>query len=189
MEMLHHNVLKSGFEFTVTTAGDQTDDGKLIAGLLRHHPWIKVEEARHTPKAMAELYSHHDIVAMPSQHLYWQEAFGMVSVEAQHAGCRVVATKAGGLPETDCGLLELSQPGNSYDMALKINELSKLPPVTPEQRAAAAARFTRAASVDQLLRNIKKYDAGWPGRLSATGSKVLRPRLPKNLPNIKNRLR
>ncbi len=53
----------------------------------------------------------HDIVVMPSNSQYWHETFGIVSIEAQHSGCRVVASDDGGLPETDCGGVVLVTPG------------------------------------------------------------------------------
>ena len=105
---------------------------------------------------MAKLYASYDIVAVPSNHLYWHEAFGMVSVEAQHSGCKVIASNADGLPETNCGELIMFEPGNSYDLALKIVRATKTGPLLPEQRAEAVQHFTRASSADLLLKAIKK---------------------------------
>jgi D-inositol-3-phosphate glycosyltransferase len=47
----------------------------------------------------------------------------MTSVEAQHSGCRVIASLSGGLPETDCGILDLVPAGNAYLVSEKIKEV------------------------------------------------------------------
>lgn len=158
LEALHHNVLRSGFEFTVTTAGNQTESGKVIEKILHCHPWIRVVKAKHTPSEMAKLYARYDIVAVPSNHTYWHEAFGMVSVEAQHSGCQVVASNADGLPETNCGELILFKPGDSYDLAKKIVRAANTGTILPEQRAEAVQHFTRAASVDLLLNVLNRFN-------------------------------
>ena len=125
---MHHTVFR-GYSITVTTAGNQTTNGKVMEAFLRHHPWVKVVEATHTPAETAKLFAKHDIVVMPSNPNYWhepfgfwREAFGMVSVEAQHAGCYVVATNDGGLKETDCGGLVFFEPGSSYSLSLAIQK-------------------------------------------------------------------
>ena len=157
LEALHHNIIGEGFEFTVTAAGNQTEEGKIIEKLLHHHPLVRIIKARHSPADMARLYARYDIVAVPSNHLYWHEAFGMVSVEAQHAGCKVVASNADGLPETNCGELILFQSGNSYDLALKIFKAAKAGPLLPEQRAESVKHFTRKSSVDLLMQILHKH--------------------------------
>lgn len=156
LEALHHTILEKGFTFTVTNAGNQSATGAAIEKLLSAHPRIKVVNARSTPEEMAKLYASHDIVAVPSNHQYWHEAFGMVSVEAQHAGCKVIASNADGLPETNCGELILFQPGNSYDLAQKIVKASLTGPILSEQRGDSVTHFTRAASVDLLLKVIQR---------------------------------
>jgi hypothetical protein len=40
------------------------------------------------------------VLVMPSYSQYWRETFGVVSIEAQHWGCRVVASGDGNLPES-----------------------------------------------------------------------------------------
>jgi len=88
IESLHHKILKKGFRFTVATAGNQTEDGQILDKFLRFHPWIHVVDAAHNPEQTAKLFASHDIVVMPSNHDYWHEAFGMISIEAQHTGTR-----------------------------------------------------------------------------------------------------
>lgn len=155
LEALHHKILRQGYTFTVTTAGNQTEDGRIIEKMVRCNPWVKVVKARHTPADMARLYARYDIVAMPSNNFYWHEAFGMVSVEAQHAGCRVVASNSAGLPETNCGELLLFEPGNSFALAKAIAMAAKAGPVSKTQRKQALKHFTRAESVDALLDVIR----------------------------------
>jgi D-inositol-3-phosphate glycosyltransferase len=158
MEAIHHTVLSEGnFSFAATNAGNQTYPGDVIEKLLDAHPMIRVINARKTPAEMARLYARYDIVVVPSNHQYWHEAFGMVSVEAQHAGCKVVVTKADGLIETDCGELLLFEPGNSYDLARKIAKAAKSGPILPEQRAESALHFTRESSVNSLLRAVDRF--------------------------------
>lgn len=151
LEALHHRMLRENYSFTVTTAGSQTIHGKVIEKLLRCHPWVRVIAARHTPADMARLFARYDIVAVPSNSQYWHEAFGMVSVEAQHAGCRVVATRADGLVETDCGQLILFEHDNSYALAKAIVKAKRTGPISAAERAEAVTHFTLAESVDDLL--------------------------------------
>ncbi len=92
---------------------------------------------------------------MPSNHYFWQEAFGMLSVEAQHAGCRVVASDTGGLPETDCGNLYLFEPGNSHALAAAIEKAAQAGSVTASLRKKAAKHFTVEQTVDSLLATIQ----------------------------------
>lgn len=63
------------------------------------------------------LMARHDIVVMPSNSQYWHETFGIVSIEAQHSGCRVVTSDDGGLPETDCDGIVLVSPDNAEALA------------------------------------------------------------------------
>lgn len=157
LEAMHHKILQEGFKFRVTNAGNQTDQGAAIEKLLRYHPWVQVLKARYTPAEMARLYARHDIVVVPSNNHYWHEAFGMVSVEAQHSGCKVIASNSGGLPETNCGELMLFQPSNSFDLAQKIVKAATDGPILPEYRADTITHFTRASSVDALLSIISRY--------------------------------
>jgi glycosyltransferase involved in cell wall biosynthesis len=100
---------------------------------------------------MAALMAEHDVVLMPSNGQYWHETFGIVSIEAQHTGARVVASDDGGLPETQCGGLHLVEADNSEALALGLLDALALDPVRSSERAAAAQRFTVSQSVDALL--------------------------------------
>jgi hypothetical protein len=75
------------------------------------------------------------IVVIPSNSQYRHETFGIVSVEAQHSGCRVIASDDGGLPETDCGGVVLVAPGQRRGARLGH-------PCGHQQRATLANRQT-----------------------------------------------
>ncbi len=141
----------TGLTFTVTTAGADRPQGRIIRALLEAHVGITLVPARLTPSRMAALMAEHDIVVMPSNGQYWHETFGIVSIEAQHAGCRVVASDDGGLPETDCGGVVLVDPDNAEALAAGIRRAIDAGPLGPRARALAAERFTVAQSVDALL--------------------------------------
>lgn len=85
---------------------------------------------------------------MPS---VFAEPFGMLSVEAQHSGCRVIASSLGGLPETNCGLLTLVAERNPQALITAIREAIALGISTKQERMVAAGEFTLAKSVDAFL--------------------------------------
>jgi glycosyltransferase involved in cell wall biosynthesis len=153
LETLHIDTIAENTKltFTVTTAGSDKPQGKIIQMLVDAHPSIRVIGARKTPQAMAELMAAHDVVVMPSTSQYWHETFGIVSIEAQHSGCWVVASNDGGLPETDCGGLILVTPDDSEALANGINQAISNGPRPEQQRIAASHLFTVGQSVDNLL--------------------------------------
>lgn len=137
-----------------TMNNNDTGEADAIMALFNAHPRINTISPGKNRKEMAEIYAAHDIVVMPTSSLMWKEAFGMISIEAQHAGCRVVASNDGGLPETDCGGLILIEPDNPLALAEGIAKAISLGPLTPEQRKSAAKKFTDAQSLDALLELI-----------------------------------
>jgi D-inositol-3-phosphate glycosyltransferase len=153
LAMLHIDVIDDDLSllFTATTAGADKPQGRTIERLLDAHPGISVVPTCKTPALMAALMADHDIVVMPSNSQYWHETFGIVSIEAQHAGCRVVASDDGGLPETDCGGLVLVEPDNAEALAWGLRRAIASGPLSPESRQLAGVRFTVAQSVDALL--------------------------------------
>lgn len=153
LETLHIDIIEQdpALTFTATTAGADKPQGKIIERLLGEHPAISVVASCKTPAAMAALMAGHDIVVMPSNSQYWHETFGIVSIEAQHSGCRVVASDDGGLPETDCGGVMLVRPDNAEALAWGIREATASGPLPPAARQDAGTRFTAAQSVDTLL--------------------------------------
>jgi D-inositol-3-phosphate glycosyltransferase len=153
LETLHIDIIEQDHRltFTATTAGADKPQGKIIERLLGAHPGISVVASCKTPSRMAALMARHDIVVMPSNSQYWHETFGIVSIEAQHSGCRVVASDDGGLPETDCGGVVLVNPDNAEALAWGIREAADSGPLSPSARHDAGARFTVRQSVDTLL--------------------------------------
>jgi D-inositol-3-phosphate glycosyltransferase len=153
LSMLHTDVIDGdpSLFFTVTTAGADKPQGRIIESMLRTHPRVELVAARTTPAGMAALMAEHDVVVMPSNGQYWHETFGIVSIEAQHAGARVVASDDGGLPETQCGALQLVEADNAEALAAGIIETLSQEPVSISEREAAARCFTVSESVDALL--------------------------------------
>lgn len=154
LEMLHMTDIRDNTHllFSVTTAGSDKPEGKIIKLLVDAHPNLSVIPARKTPAAMAELMSVNDIVVMPSNSQYWHETFGIVSVEAQHSGVRVVASDDGGLPETNCGGVILIKPDDPEALAYGVNLAIAKGPLGERIRRHAANLFTVEQSVDNLLR-------------------------------------
>jgi glycosyltransferase involved in cell wall biosynthesis len=159
LSMLHVDVIAEdeNLRFTVTSAGSDKPQGRLIEKLIAAHPGITLTDARKTPESMSALMAEHDIVLMPSNGQYWHETFGIVSIEAQHAGCRVVASDDGGLPETDCGALHLVEPDNAEALAWGCRAAIAAGPLSASERRAAASRFTAVQSVDALLDIVSRY--------------------------------
>lgn len=156
LETLHIDTIAENpkLTFTVTTAGSDKPQGIIIQKLVNAHPHIQVISARKTPRDMAELMAAHDIVVMPSNSQYWHETFGIVSIEAQHSGCWVVASNDGGLPETDCGGLILVKPDDSEGLANGIIQAISNGPRTEKDRLSSSKLFTVGQSVDNLLKVI-----------------------------------
>ena len=153
LETLHVDIIEqdAGLTFTATTAGADKPQGKIIEQLLGAHPGISVVSSCKTPSSMAALMARHDIVVMPSNSQYWHETFGIVSIEAQHSGCRVVASDDGGLPETDCGGVVLVSPDNAEALAWGIRAAAGRGPLSAAARHDAGGMFTVGQSVDALL--------------------------------------
>lgn len=159
LSMLHVDVIADDelLSYTVTTAGSDKPQGRLIEQLVAAHPGITLVDARKDPDSMSALMAEHDIVLMPSNGQYWHETFGIVSIEAQHSGCRVVASDDGGLPETQCGALTLVEPDNAEALAWGIREAVAAGPLPRSERVSAASRFTAVKSVDALLDILSRY--------------------------------
>lgn len=164
LEMLHRDLIVADLDlhFTATTAGGDKPQGRIIQRLLEAHPGVELVPSRRSPQAMAELMADHDIVAMPSNGQYWHETFGIVSIEAQHAGCRVVASDDGGLPETDCGAVTFVAPGNAEALAIGIRTAIAEGPLTLDERRAASSRFTVGQSVGQLVAVLEQVHTRSP---------------------------
>lgn len=161
LEMVHNELFDAiladvRVTVTVTDAGSDKPQGEIIRRMLTVHPGIRLIRSKKSAEDMAALMASQDVVLMPSNSQYWHETFGIVSVEAQHAGSRVVASRDGGLPETDCGGLILVDPDDAAALARGLRAAIDAGPVDPLARARAARRFTVAQSVDQLLQVLHR---------------------------------
>lgn len=167
LAMLHNDLVDrdARLTFTATKAGADKPQGRIITRLLEAHPGIRLVPAQRTPARMAALMAEHDIVVLPSNSQYWHETFGIVSIEAQHAGCRVVASDDGGLPETDCGALTLVVPDDAEALALGIREAITRGALPGPGRETAATKFTVRQSVDQLLAVLARPHPLTPARI------------------------
>jgi len=153
LEMMHENeMLHNGYVTSLVMAGQHVEAGQTIARMLKGYPYAKLVPAVKTVQSMAQLLAQSDILLMPS---VYAEPFGMLSVEAQHAGCRVVASNIGGLPETNCGLLTLVEPRSPRALVTGIEQAVALGPATKKERDLAKDSFTLVASVDMLLRTLR----------------------------------
>lgn len=155
LEMMHQKDMQSsGFTTAIVEAGLHVETGREIARMLKNYPYAKLVPAQKTVKSMAQLLAKSDVLLMPS---VFAEPFGMLSVEAQHAGCRVVASNVGGLPETNCGLLTLVAPRSPLALLTGIKQGAALGAVTKGERDDAISKFTLTASVDELLSVLQSH--------------------------------
>ncbi len=153
LEMMHQSDMQSAdYQLRIVLAGLHVDVGREIARMLRGYPYAQLIQSRKTVQSMAELLAKTDILLMPS---VFAEPFGMLSIEAQHAGCRVVASNVGGLPETNCGLLTLVEARSPLALITGIKQAIALGPATKKQRDHAAGLFTLDRSVTHLLAALK----------------------------------
>lgn len=153
LEMMHEREMQhNGYITSIIAAGQHVESGKTIARMLKDYPYAKLKPALKTVTSMAQALAQSDILLMPS---VFAEPFGMLSIEAQHAGCRVVASNIGGLPETNCGLLTLVEPRNPRALIKGIEQAVALGQATKKEREHAKDNFTLDASVDALLQALK----------------------------------
>jgi len=150
-----HDKRMVNYNFKIVAASKHTTDGKIIYKMLKVHPNIKLIEPLTHPKKMAELLVKCDVLVMPTSASLFMETFGMLSIEAQHAGCRVVASNCGGLPETQVGGLILIEPENPVALADGIVEAASMGHLTNQQRKKIEKFFTVKDSVDNLLKAIQ----------------------------------
>jgi D-inositol-3-phosphate glycosyltransferase len=152
LEMMHQyemNVLD--VNMSIVMAGQHVEEGRAITRMLSGYRYAKLLDARNSVAAMAALLAKTDILLMPS---VYAEPFGMLSVEAQHSGCRVIASSLGGLPETNCGLLTLVAERNPQALITAIREAIALGLSTTKERRFAMGEFTLGQSVDSLLKHL-----------------------------------
>ena len=103
-----------------------------------------------------------DVLLCPS---LWEEAAGLVNLEAQACGLPVIASRVGGIPEhvvdEHTGLL--FTPGDSADLAAKLDRFINEPGL--RERLASAARpwiiesFSPAARIPEMLERYQTFGA------------------------------
>jgi len=153
LEMMHEKeMLYNGYSTSIVAAGQHAESGQTIAKMLEGYPYAKLVDPLKTVKSMAKMLAHSDILLMPS---VYAEPFGMLSIEAQHAGCRVVASNIGGLPETNCGLLTLVEPRDPKALMVGIEQAVALGQATKKERELTKESFTLSSSVDDLLHALR----------------------------------
>jgi len=152
LEMMHQYEMRVlDVHMSIVMAGQHVEEGRTIAKMLQGYKYAKLLEPRRNVASMASLLAKTDILLMPS---VFAEPFGMLSVEAQHSGCRVIASSLGGLPETNCGLLTLVEERNPQALITAIGEAVALGLSTTKERKAAVHEFTLTESVDSLLKYL-----------------------------------
>ncbi|HSD56135.1 MAG TPA: glycosyltransferase, partial [Candidatus Saccharimonadales bacterium] len=155
LEMMHQKDMRdNGFSTSIVAAGLHVETGRDIVRMLKGYPYAKLIPAQKTVASMAQLLAKSDILLMPS---VFAEPFGMLSVEAQHAGCRVVASNIGGLPETNCGLLTLVAARSPLALLTGVKQAVALGASTKRERDDATSEFTLSESVDDLLGVLRAH--------------------------------
>jgi len=153
LETMHKMELyKDSIAVTIVTAGLHVKEGRMLAHMLDDYPYARLIPARKTVAEMAKLLASNDVLLMPS---VFAEPFGMLSVEAQHAGCRAVASNVGGLPETNCGLLTLVDPRSPDALIRGIEQAVALGSATKKERETAKSYFTLKSSIDSLIEALR----------------------------------
>lgn len=162
LEMMHQYEMGIlDVHMSIVMAGQHVEEGRVIARMLKGYKYAKLLDSRRTVTSMAELLAKTDILLMPS---VFAEPFGMLSVEAQHSGCRVIASSLGGLPETNCGLLTLVEERNPQALITAIREAIALGLSTTKERRAAIHEFTLGKSVDSLLQYLPRHSVATSSR-------------------------
>lgn len=153
LEMMHeYEMQQNKYTMGIVVAGQHVETGKVINRMITDYPYAKLIPAQKSVPAMAQLLAQTDILLMPS---VFAEPFGMLSVEAQHAGCRVIASRLGGLPETNCGLLTLVEPRSPRALIKGIKQAVALGAASKKDRFKAVGDFTLDASVTSLLEVLR----------------------------------
>jgi glycosyltransferase involved in cell wall biosynthesis len=147
-----HQLIHEGVAIycVVFGAGPALEDLRAFAAKLHLEPVLRLPGFR---SDVSSLWCATDIAAVPS---VWPEPFGYVALEALSAGCAVVASRVGGLPEVvsaDSALL--TEPGDVDGLAGAIRSLVTSVELRSRMRQAATRRagtFTLDANVTKVER-------------------------------------
>jgi glycosyltransferase involved in cell wall biosynthesis len=131
-----------------------TEEHRALRALVRQQENCTLVPSPPTRAALARLMASAGVVFVPSQ---WAEPFGLVSIEAQAVGSRVVVTARGGLPETviDPGSFVVSADAPGDAAAALVKALSGGPP-DPQVSHEVRTRFSLARSSACLERLLVK---------------------------------
>lgn len=104
-----------------------------------------------TDSELGAFYSAIDLLVLPSVNK--TEAFGMVQVEAMHAGTPVVVSNMPGVrvPVSLTGMGELVEPGNSFDLASKIQNVLDNPKKYFKKREFISKVFDNQKIIKEYL--------------------------------------
>jgi glycosyltransferase involved in cell wall biosynthesis len=131
-------------------AGPALEDLRTLGTTLRLGAGLRLPGFR---RDVSSLWCAADIAVIPSA---WPEPFGYVAIEALSAGCPIVASRVGGLPEVlsdDSAIL--TEPGDAGGLAAAIRSLALSPGRRKVMRQAATRRaklFTMDANVTHVER-------------------------------------
>lgn len=118
------------------------------------------------PAESNRFLNEHAIAVVPS---VWKEAFGLSAVEAQAAGCAVIAADVGGLPEALHGTGAIVQPRSAAAIADALRALLSDPDALRHlQRRGAenAAQHSRERMIDRYWQVIAELIPGDSARRS-----------------------
>lgn len=141
--------LGSGFRLLVAGEGDDA----YVAALAERARELAVDFPGFVDAA--EFLSDIDILILPS----WEEAFGIVLLEAMASGVNVIATRAGGPP----GILEegkaglLVPPRDPPALAAAVRRLADDPDLAARLRGRAAARVSEHYEISKVIPQIEAF--------------------------------
>lgn len=159
-------------------------DGELLGRVRQaslNHPAITYEPYCGTKEALAELYSAADLFV----HAGVLETFGLVSLEAQACGTRVLAVKGSAVEETLEGespqiLASEPTPEALAASVLEAMRLPERPEVRDARRARIVAQFSHDRTYEQMLQLYRSVLASRAGTnptqpIPAAGNHGTRP--------------
>ncbi len=155
LDALAH-VARAGVHFHAFLAGDGPLRGALEAQCERLQLTDRVTFLGHID-TVPQLLAGVDVLVMPSNY----EGLGTLLLEGAFAGCSLVATEAGGMPEIvrhgETGLL--SPVGDAERLAANLLRLAREPELRDALRRAAHQHATSHFSVDAMVAgNLEVYD-------------------------------
>jgi phosphatidylinositol alpha-1,6-mannosyltransferase len=141
----------------IVGAGAQADELRALAGTLAVANRVRFWGLQRQVEPFLQAS---DCFVLPSR---WQEAAGLVVLEAQAAGLPVVASRIGGIPEYiaegQSGLL--FTPNDARDLAVQLRQLCLDPPrrerMATEARLHAVERFSAEIRLPELLERYRGH--------------------------------